>query len=134
MSTPNKQLLFSLSKDKGDFIIQATKGSGAGGQNRNKRETACRIVHPASGAVGFCQEERHFEVNKRRAFARCTESPVFKKWLNLKIAESQGLLRDIDEKVDRALRQVKVEVKDENGRWVEAGNDYQWDDGEGKTA
>jgi protein subunit release factor B len=120
------RLLFSLSKGNGDFIVQATKGSGAGGQNRNKRETACRVIHPASGAVGFCQEERHFEINRRRAFLRCTETPAFRKWLKVKTAEEMGHLNDIDRKAEEAMRSVKIEVKDDKGRWVEAGPDYQW--------
>jgi protein subunit release factor B len=121
-----KKKLFSVSKESGDFIVQATKGSGAGGQNRNKRETACRVIHPVSGAVGFCQEERYFDINRRRAFLRCVESPVFQKWLKVKTAEAMGKLKDIDQKVDRAIAQVKIEVKDTQGRWVEAGPDYQW--------
>jgi protein subunit release factor B len=88
----SKEILFSLSKEHGDFIVQATKGSGAGGQNRNKRETAYRVIHPASGAVGFCQEERYFEVNRRRAFLRCTETPAFQKWLTVKKAEKMRRL------------------------------------------
>jgi protein subunit release factor B len=120
------ELVFSLSKEKGDFIVQATKGSGAGGQNRNKRETACRVIHPASGAVGFCQEERHFEANRRRAFLRCTETPAFRKWLKVKTAEKMGQLQDIDRRVEEALKGVKIEVHDDKGRWAEAGPDYQW--------
>jgi protein subunit release factor B len=120
------RLLFSLSKEHGDFIVQATKGSGAGGQNRNKRETACRVIHPASGAVGFCQEERHFEINRRRAFLRCTETPAFQKWLKVKTAEKMGQLKDIDLKVEEAIKSVKIEVRDDKGRWAEAGSDYQW--------
>ncbi len=47
----NKELLFSLSKAKGDFIVQPFKGSGKGGQKRNKTMSACRIIHPESGAL-----------------------------------------------------------------------------------
>ena len=51
---PEKQLLFSVTRDQ--FDIQFMRGSGNGGQNRNKRDTACRIRHPASGAVATAQE------------------------------------------------------------------------------
>jgi protein subunit release factor B len=119
-----RKLLFSQSKDAGDFIVQATKGSGAGGQNRNKRETACRITHPKSGAVGFCQEERYFEVNKRRAFQRCVETNEFQTWLKLETAKKMGKLRDIDEQVNRQLKSIKIEVRDTTGRFVEVKDDY----------
>ena len=73
----NRTLLFSLSKDKKDFIVQLFKGSGKGGQKRNKTSNACRIFHPASGAISECQEERSFEQNKQRAFQRLIEKPKF---------------------------------------------------------
>jgi protein subunit release factor B len=69
-----KELLFSLSKSKGDFIVQPFIGSGKGGQNRNKVMTACRIIHPESGAISECQEERSFEQNKKKAFERLMDA------------------------------------------------------------
>lgn len=61
-----------------DCDVQTKRGSGAGGQNRNKRDTAVRIVHRASGAVGESQEERSQLQNKRTAFRRMAESLKFK--------------------------------------------------------
>jgi protein subunit release factor B len=122
--TKPKELLFSLSKEAGDFIVQATKGSGAGGQNRNKRETACRVSHPASGAVGFCQEERYYNINKERAFKRCVESKNFQSWLTLETARQMGKLKDIDQEVEKQMKNIKMEVRDEQGRFVEVGEDY----------
>jgi len=123
-TTAGKELLFSLSKPKGDFVIQPFKGSGAGGQHRNKKETACRIVHPASGAVGECQEERYFEVNKKRAFERLCQSKKFQAWLKIETARQMGKLKDIDDEVERQMRNVKVEVRDESGRFTEVDEDY----------
>jgi hypothetical protein len=37
-----------------------------------------------------------------------------------------GRLKDIDRKVEEALKGVKIEVHDDKGRWVEVGPDYQW--------
>ena len=73
----NRTLLFSLSKDKKDFIVQPFKGSGKGGQKRNKTMSACRIFHPASGAISECEEERSFEQNKQRAFQRLMNKKKF---------------------------------------------------------
>lgn len=60
-----------------DCDVQTKRGSGKGGQNRNKRDTAVRIVHRASGAVGESQEQRSQLQNKRAAFLRMAQTPVF---------------------------------------------------------
>ena len=61
-----------------DCDVQTKRGSGKGGQNRNKRDTAVRLVHRASGAVGEAQDERSQLQNKRLAFRRMAESDRFK--------------------------------------------------------
>lgn len=70
-----KELLLSVTLK--DCDVQTKRGSGKGGQNRNKRDTAVRIVHRASGAVGESQEERSQLQNKKRAFLRMAATPVF---------------------------------------------------------
>ena len=114
-----KELVLSLSKKKGDFVVQPFKGSGKGGQKRNKTMSACRIIHPASGAVSECQEERSYEQNKKKAFRRMLENPEFKLWHKLQVAKKMGLLADAEEEVEKAMaeKNLKIEVM-ENGRWV----------------
>ncbi|MDR1630073.1 MAG: peptide chain release factor-like protein [Oscillospiraceae bacterium] len=113
-----KQLLFSLSKANGDFIIQPFKGSGKGGQKRNKTMSCCRIIHPESGAVSECQEERSFEQNKKKAFRRLLEKPEFVAWYKMQVVKSLGALADIEEQVEKEMKNIKVEIQD-NGKWVE---------------
>ena len=113
-----KKLFFSLSKAHGDFVITPYRGSGKGGQKRNKTFSGCRVTHPATGLFVECEEERHFEVNKRRAFERLCNKPEFVKWLNLEIARREGKLRGIEERVERELQNIRVDVKDAMGRWV----------------
>ena len=113
-----KQLLFSLSKSKGDFVVQPFKGSGKGGQKRNKTMSACRIVHPASGSVSECQEERSYEQNKKKAFERLLEKEEFVQWHKIECAKQMGLLSSIDDEVAAEMQNIKVEVFQE-GRWVE---------------
>jgi hypothetical protein len=122
----SKKLLFSLSKQNGDFVIEYFNGTGNGGQNRNKVATACRIHHPKSGAMAVCQEERNQKVNRERAFTRLIKTPAFQKWFKIETAWRSGELDDIDRKVDEAMKQVKIEVHDEKGRWREAtGKDFE---------
>jgi protein subunit release factor B len=116
----SKQLLFSVSKQNGDFQVEYYNGTGNGGQNRNKVATACRIHHPKSGAMATCQEERTQKANRERAFTRLVKTAVFQKWLRIEMARKSGELDGIDRKVSEAMKQVKVEVHDAQGRWREA--------------
>jgi protein subunit release factor B len=113
-----KKLFFSLSKAHGDFVVTPYKGSGKGGQKRNKTMSGCRITHPATGLFSECEEERHFEVNKCRAFDRLVSKPGFQKWLKLETARRQGKFQEIDDRVEREMKNIRVDVKDAGGRWV----------------
>lgn len=112
------ELLFSLSKAKGDFIVQPFKGSGKGGQKRNKTMSCCRIIHPASGAVAECQEERSFYQNRKKAFKKLVDSDTFLCWHKLKCAQAMGQIANIEEEINREMRNIKVESLID-GKWVE---------------
>ena len=113
-----RELLFSLSKSNGDFIIDYFNGQGKGGQNRNKREMACRIHHSKSGALATCQEERSQEQNRKRAFQRLCKTPKFVSWLNNESQKYLGVYKELNSKVDGMMKDIKVEVQLE-GTWVE---------------
>lgn len=119
-----KELLFSLSKSKGDFIIQPFKGSGKGGQKRNKTMSACRIIHPASNTVSECQEERSFEQNKKKAFERLLEKDTFKSWFKLEKLKTLGHLANIENQVEKDMnaKNLKIEIQID-GKWVEIDKD-----------
>ena len=114
----DRKPLFSLSKAKGDFIVQPFKGSGKGGQKRNKTMSCCRITHPASGAVAECQDERSYEQNKKRAFERLVKKPEFLNWHRIESARRMGLIANIEEVVERELVNIKIEAV-VDGEWVE---------------
>jgi protein subunit release factor B len=120
--TSKKELLFSLGPK--DFKWEFFKSSGPGGQNKNKRDTACRCIHPPSGAIGVATEEREQGKNRKKAFVRCVESEKFKIWHKIETAKR---MMDVDEKrkikenIDKELsneENLLIEVKDNFGKWI----------------
>ena len=110
--------LFSVTKK--DLRIEFYRASGKGGQNRNKRDTACRITHPESGAVGIGADQRSQEQNKQDAFKRMTDSYKFRQWHAKKVQEvidQETAAEKVDKMMDKS--NLKVEGKDERGRWTE---------------
>lgn len=61
---------------KKDLRIERTRGSGAGGQNRNKRDTAVRITHIPTGLVGYSEDQRTQGQNQKIAFRRLVDKLV----------------------------------------------------------
>lgn len=112
------KLLFSLSKNNKDFVIETFRCGSAGGQNVNKVETGVRIKHPASGAIGESREQRTQGQNKKTAFLRLTKTKIFQDWIKFRSAlELQGI-RDFEKYIDSLLveKNLKVEIF-KNGEW-----------------
>lgn len=55
---------------RADLDIKFTRGSGPGGQHKNKTDSACRITHKPTGEVGYAEDERRQLQNKKLAFRR----------------------------------------------------------------
>lgn len=113
-----RELLFSVTID--DCRVDTFRAGGPGGQKQNKTSSGVRVTHTASGAVGESREHRSQHQNKRAAFVRMAESEKFKAWHKLEVARRTGLLAEIDRQVDRemSLENIRIDVKDEKGRWV----------------
>ena len=77
-SDTTRQPIFSITLD--DCEVQTFRAGGPGGQNQNKRDTGVRVIHPPSGARGESREERSQLQNKRLAFRRMAEHPLFRAW------------------------------------------------------
>jgi peptide chain release factor 2 len=114
-----KEKLFSVTLKGCD--VQFYRGSGAGGQKRNKTSSACRVTHKASGAVGSCENYREQSKNKAQAFKRMSETKTFKSWMRIEIARVSGQLDEINKKVEHEMiHNTKVETR-EDGKWVVNG-------------
>ncbi|MEM1224584.1 MAG: peptide chain release factor-like protein [Planctomycetota bacterium] len=50
----------------GEYKIEYMRGSGPGGQHRNKTDSACRVTHIATGITAYC-DERSQHTSKRKA-------------------------------------------------------------------
>jgi len=95
-----------------------TRGTGAGGQKRNKTSSAVHCTHRASGAHGYSESSRSQLDNKRDAFEKMAKSDKFSKWLKMEIMRKSGELDLIEKEVDKSLRNVKIEVKIDD-KWTE---------------
>lgn len=115
-----RELLFSVTTK--DLVVDTFRSGGPGGQNQNKVESGVRIRHPESGAVGESREQRSQLQNKRTALTRLSQTPKFVYWVHDQVKTIDGRLtaeKWVDEQM-ADLANFKIEVKDENGRWVEA--------------
>lgn len=95
-----------------------TKGSGNGGQKKNKTSSAVHCMHRPSGAHGYSEASRSQADNKQEAFQKMYESPQFQRWLNLEFMKRSGEMAEIERKVQQELTKVKTEVKID-GVWTE---------------
>lgn len=101
-----------------DCRVDTFRGSGAGGQHRNKTDSGVRVTHEPSGAVGSCQETRSQAQNKQIAFRRMAESREFQTWLRMVTAEllsGKSVDQIVDEQMDE--KNIKEEIR-ADGKWV----------------
>lgn len=110
-----KELLFSITAADCDWSY--TKGTGAGGQKKNKTSSAVHCTHRASGAHGYAQETRSQAKNRQLAFEKMAKTFIFQTWHLMECQRRSGKLEIIEKAVEKEMEKVKVEKKTEEGKW-----------------
>lgn len=112
----NKDLLFSVTER--DCTFDFYRGSGKGGQKRNKTSNCVRCTHNQSGASGKSEEGRSQRKNKEAAFLKMSQTAEFKNWHRIETSRQTGELARINSSVDKDMKKIKVE-ESVNGKWEE---------------
>jgi protein subunit release factor A len=118
-----KDLLFSLTAK--DFKVEYfTASVKAGGSGKDTSNTACRITHIESGAVGMSRDERSQAQNRKKALERLVATKEFQRWQKIKAASVLQGYREIEkmieDQVDKAMdpKNLKIEEHTDDG-WME---------------
>jgi hypothetical protein len=113
----DRQLLFRVTRK--DLIETHIRGTGNGGQARNKTSSGVRLVHPASGAVGESTASRSQEENRVEAWKHLRKTPEFERWFRDMVLRTSGL-ETPGERVGRLMapENITTQVLDERSRWV----------------
>jgi protein subunit release factor B len=111
-----KEILFSVTAADCDWSY--TKGTGAGGQKRNKTSSAVHCHHRPSKAHGYSEASRSQLDNKRDAFVKMANTKEFKAWHQIETLRLNGKMAQIDLIVNRELKKTRIEVK-VDGKWTE---------------
>lgn len=114
-----QELIFSVTIK--DCMVDTFRSGGPGGQHQNKTESAVRVTHQPSGAVGESREMKSQYANKQRAFKRMAESDKFQRWARIETARRSGQ-PSIEQQVKSALapNNLRLEIHDDKSRWVES--------------
>lgn len=112
----SKELLFSVTKD--DCEWSYTKGTGKGGQKRNKTSSAVHCFHKPSGAHGYSESSRKQIDNKRDAFKKMVDTQEFKLWQQHEIWKKVGVLEEVEKRVEEEMKNIKIETV-VDGKWTE---------------
>lgn len=116
-----RQPVFSVTAK--DCEWSYTRGTGNGGQKKNKTSSAVHCKHPPSGAYGYAEDNRSQHQNRQLAFQRMAATKEFKDWLHREFLRRTGQQAVIEDNVKREMRKIRVEVKNDEGLWTEVNKD-----------
>lgn len=111
-----KQKLFTVTAN--DCVWNYYRGSGPGGQKKNKTSNCARVVHEPSGAIGKGEQGRSQLENRQIAWKQMANSPAFQAWCRNRAYEISGDSEILKKKVEFELQtNTLVEVEGEDG-WI----------------
>jgi len=113
-----KELLFSVTAKDCDWDYY--RGSGKGGQKKNKTSSAVRCTHRDSKAVGQAEDTRSQFQNKKLAFRRMAETDKFKTWIKVEKSRKLGKEAELEQAVERSMHSsnFRIETKSPENTWV----------------
>lgn len=94
-----------------DCRVDYFASGGTGGQRKNKVKSSVRIVHVPSGALVTATEQREQLQNKRMAFKRLTEHPLFQCWIQREADKIMNKRPSIDELVDEQMKEENLLIE-----------------------
>ena len=106
----------------GDVEVETMRGSGAGGQHRNKTDSAVRARHRLTGIEVRCESERSQHQNRELAL----------RVLAARVADRDRALIDDDRAADRR-RQVGSGMRGDKRRTIRVQEDRVTDHVDGRT-
>jgi protein subunit release factor A len=113
-----KEKLFSVTID--DCRVDTFTVGGNGGGGKDTSNTGVRVTHLASKASAICVDGRSQFKNKQVAFRRMGETKEFRTWVKRRAAElSTG--KTVEQLVEEMMdpKNIKVEVRNQDGKWEE---------------
>lgn len=113
-----KQIILQITKK--DFRWEYFSGSGAGGQNRNRKKNCVRLFHDPSKCNSVAQDHKSKSKNEEDAFRRLVNQDKFMDWLRLECYKKSVEARYLEDNVKtEMIKFTAVETKDEKGKWKE---------------
>jgi len=111
------EILFSVTAKDCDWSY--TRGTGKGGQKKNKTSSAVHCMHRPSGAHGYAEETRSQAKNRQIAFEKMATSKKFKDWHRMEVFKRTGQEALVDAYVKKEIDspRTKIEMK-QDGKWV----------------
>lgn len=117
----SKKILFSVTGN--DFEMQTFSVGGPGGGGKDTSNSAVRLIHKDSGAVGEGRETRSNTQNRKAAFVHLVNSKKFKDWHKLECARRLGravpetpeeIMARVDKMIEDGLRDGSIVVEEFN--------------------
>jgi len=108
-----KEHLFTITKK--DMNITYFLGKGVGGQHRNRHMNCVRLNHKDSNTLVTGQSHKKKQSNIKEALNNLVKHPKFKLWHNIRVREVIDK-KTIEELVEEQMKNIKVEVLNENSK------------------